>query len=339
MKRYFLKHAAVAAVALLSLPAFAQKEKKETKDDKKDVQQIIITRKGDKEQKTVIEIKGNKVLVNGKDASKMGNVTVNLNNLSDLRSMHLDGIADNRNFNFDFNNDLNKDLNLNLNSDLNDNISLFSEDSNRAMLGVTTDEDAKGAKITAITRESAASKAGLKVGDVITKINEDDIEDADDVAKAVRAHKPGDKVAVSILRDGKEQTISAELGKWKGVRINNLNATIAPMEPMALMEPFKGFNYSFGGGPKIGLSVQDTDDGKGVKVLNVADESSAAKAGLKKGDVITKINDGEVNSTDEVVQAMRDARDETSVKLQVLRDGKQQTVDVLIPRKLKTADL
>lgn len=329
MKQYFLKRATMAAIALLSLPAllFAQKEKEKNKDDKKDLQQIIITRKGDKAEKTVIEIRGDKVLVNGRDASKDGDVTVRLNNLRDIRALRFNGTDGNRDFNFNFDNDLD-----------NGRVSLFTEDANRAMLGVTTDEDERGAKVTAITRESGAEKAGLKIGDVITKVGDNAIEDADDVAKAVRQHKPGDKVKVSILRDGREQTLTAELGKWKGVRINNLNATIAPMDPTEPLS-LRRLNHSLYGGPKLGLQVQDTDDGKGVKVLSVAEESSAAKAGVKKDDIITRINDDEVNTTDEVVEAMRDARNESAVKLQVLRDGKPQTLDVRIPRKLKTADL
>lgn len=335
MKQYFLKRAFIAGVALLSVPAllFAQKEKDKVKEDKKDVQQIIITRKGDKAEKTVIEIKGDKVLVNGKDASKNGDVTVHLNNVSDINAIHfdnmrIDDMRMNRDFNFDFNND-------------NDRISLFSEDANRAMLGVVTDEAEDGAKISSITKGSGAEKAGLKVGDIITKIGDEDVDDADDVAKAVRQHKPGDKIAITVLRDGKEQKLNAELGKWKGIRINNLNATIAPAPPHApgAAVPYSRV-FSYGAGaPKLGLSVQDTDEGKGVKVLEVAEESNAAKAGVKKGDIITEINEEEVSSTDEVRQAMRDARDESSIKLQVERDGKQQTIDVRIPRKLKTADL
>jgi serine protease Do len=60
---------------------------------------------------------------------------------------------------------------------------------------------------------------------------------------------------------------------------------------------------------------------------------------VKKDDVITHINDEEVDSTDDVVRAMRDARTEGDVTLKVLRDGKEQTIEVRIPRKLKTADL
>lgn len=342
MKPIFRLRALVAAFVLLSPPAatFAQKEKNKTKED---VQQIIITRKGDKKDKTVIEIKGDKVLVNGKDVSKDGNVTVNLSNLSDIneiqlralsaqdraRAVQLRALRDhNNNFNFDFNNGLDDDA-----------VSLFSEDANRAMLGVTTDEDDEGAKITTVSKESAAAKAGLKEGDVITKIGDDAIEDSDDVSKAVRKHKPGDKITVTFLRDGTEQKLTAELGRWKGVRINNLNATIAPVEPFEPAQPFNDFIYRSGSTPKLGLTVQDTDDGNGVKVLNVADDSNAAKAGVKQDDIITQINDEKISSTDDVVQTLRQARTQPNMKLKLLRDGKEQTLDVRTPRKLKTTNL
>ena len=74
-----------------------------------------------------------------------------------------------------------------------DHLSLFTEDSNRAMMGVSTknNEDSKveGAEITSVSKGSAADKAGLQAGDVITKIGNKKIEKAEDVSKAVREHK------------------------------------------------------------------------------------------------------------------------------------------------------
>jgi serine protease Do len=91
--------------------------------------------------------------------------------------------------------------------------------------------------------------------------------------------------------------------------------------------------------PKLGLSVQDTDDGKGVKVLDVDNESNAAKAGVKKDDVIISINDKEVNSADEVAKIVRDNREKVSMKLKVNRGGKTQDIEVKLPRKLATKDI
>jgi serine protease Do len=111
----------------------------------------------------------------------------------------------------------------------------------------------------------------------------------------------------------------------------------APFSPDA--PPAVGGTYFRSGQPRLGLSIQDTEDGKGVKVLAVAEESNAAKAGLKKDDIITHINDEEVNSADEVSEVVRDNKDEPSMKMKVIRNGKSQDIEVRTPRKLKTTNL
>ena len=341
MKQYFVKKMVIAGFVMLAVPAslWAQKEKdKEEKDkDKNEVEQIIITRKGAADEKTVIEINGDKVKVNGKNVEDLKNeeVTVRRNKLRDVRALNRTRVtaANGQNWNLNFDED---------------QISLFSEDSNRAMLGVVTepgsDDTIKGAKISSISKESAAEKAGLKKGDIITKIGDAKVEGANDVAVAIKKHKPGDKVAVTILRDGKEQKLTAELGKWKGVNVGTITAPRIMMTPdvwaPGAPNPPAAGNFYYGGSqPRLGLAVQDTEDGKGVKVLSVTEDSNAAKAGLKKDDVITHINGEEVESADEVSRMVRDSRSEPSVKMKVLRNGKTQDIEVRIPRKLKTANL
>lgn len=322
MKKYLIKTFVVAGVALCTLSSlFAQdaKEKEKTKD-KKDVQQIIITRKGHADEKTVIEIKGDKVIVNGKDVkdSKDEDVSVRVNKIRDVMALRAQAAPRVESWNFNMDND--------------DHISLFTEDANRAMLGVMTESDDKGARITSVTKESAAEKAGLKAGDIITKVDDQKIEGTGDVTKAIRKNKPGTKVTVTFLRDGKEQKVTTELGKWKGVQMNteNFHFTMPEIPRIA---------YGYGGAPKLGLSVQDTEDGKGVKVLEVEEDSNAAKAGVREGDIITKVNDEEVNNTDEILTQVGANRNKPGYRLQILRNGKSQTIEVKVPRKLKTADI
>lgn len=313
----------VACLVLLTIPALAQKEKEDKL--KKETEHIVIIRDASNEGKTVIEIDGDQIKVNGQEVEKgkNGGVTVQRHRYSGNppRAMRAQG--------FDM-----------LLYDLDHNMSLFSEDANRAMLGVVTDEADKGARITSITGESAAEKAGLKVGDVITHIGNKEVDGASDVAEAIREHKPGDKVTVRYLRDGKEMKVTAELGKWKGVKINTLPNRVMAPEVWAPAPPAPGFRTIYGGGqPKLGLSIQDSDEGNGVKVLDVAEESNAAKAGLKEDDVITHIDGREVKSTDEVIRMIRDSREKTSVNIQLLRNGRSQKIDVKMPRKIKTAHL
>jgi serine protease Do len=108
---------------------------------------------------------------------------------------------------------------------------------------------------------------------------------------------------------------------------------------MSPFSPDAPFAYGMGGAPKLGLSVQDTEDGKGVKVVEVDEDSNEGKAGVKENDIITHINDEAVNSADEIARKVRTARDKASLQFKVLRNGKAQTIEVKTPRKLKTADL
>ena len=323
MKQYVLKGAGALLIVCSALAAGAQKDKAK-KDGEKQV--IVITRDGESDEKLNIELsREGKVLINGKE--KHDNVSVNVTKIKDgthVYSMPQGAIGQNWNIDYD-----------------SDRVSLFSEDSNRAMLGITTDMNDKGAEVVTVNSESAAQKAGLKKGDIITRIGNKKIEDAEDVTDAVRSHKPGEQVAITVLREGKEQQLSAKLDKYKGVymrdfspgRIFNNETMIPSIQAPAL----RGFMNN--GRPKLGLSIQDTDDGKGVKVLDVSDEGAAAKAGVKEGDIITHVDDKAVNSADEITRSLRDTKDKSAVQLKVQRNGKAQTMEIKWPRRLKTADL
>jgi serine protease Do len=336
MKRILTSLSIAAMVTVLMMPAVAnaqkedktkeKEEKEKSKEDKekrvrKESEQIIITHKGDKDEKVVLEFKDGKVIVNGKpvDEYKDDDVTIHQNRIRDLRS-------------------------YNGTMTFGDNMTLFNEDGNRAMLGVTTDKADKGAEIQEISKASAAEKAGLKEGDVITRVNDTKIEDADDLSKAIKSHKPGEKVTITYLRNDKEQKMTVELGKWKGVNFdfkNDMNFEMPNVEAFPKMAPgIRGNGVQwYGGAPKLGLSVQDTDDGKGVKVIEVDEESNAAKAGVKEDDVITHVNDKEVNSTDEIAKIVRESKEKNSLMLKLTRGGKTQNIEVKMPRKIKTADL
>lgn len=328
MKQYFFKALLVAVVATAAVPAFAQKEKEKTEKKDKGTQTIVITRTGDTDEKTVIEVVGDKVLVNGKENGKNSNVKVNVHTYNT-------GQYPTTAMRFQKNGEA-------MVYDAAQGGSFFTEDSNRAMLGVITDEDEKGAQVTSVTKESAAEKAGLKKGDIITQIGSKKVVGAEDVSEAVRAHKPGDKVAITVLRDGKEQKLNAEMGKWKGMKMSTFTAPRIQMDDFHITTPSIAMPrtaFGFGGSPKLGLSIQDREDSKGVKVTEVDEESNAAKAGIKENDIITRVNDKEVTATDEVSRAVRENKDKGPLRFEILRDGKSQSIEVRFPKKLKTADL
>ena len=100
-----------------------------------------------------------------------------------------------------------------------------------------------------------------------------------------------------------------------------------------------GQTFSFNGRPRLGIRAQDTEDGKGVKVLSVDEGSAADKAGIKQGDIITEFEGKSINSADELASAARSTKDQSAMKLKLQRDGRSQTVEVKIPKRLKTTNL
>lgn len=91
--------------------------------------------------------------------------------------------------------------------------------------------------------------------------------------------------------------------------------------------------------PQLGVRIQDTDDGSGVKVLDVNDGSLAASAGIKENDVIVSIDGKRVKDTDEARAALQAASEKTSYPMVLNRQGSVVNVDIKVPKKLKKADL
>jgi serine protease Do len=100
-----------------------------------------------------------------------------------------------------------------------------------------------------------------------------------------------------------------------------------------------GGQFFISGRPMIGIRAQDTEDGKGAKVLDVSDDSPAEKAGIREDDVITSFDGKKINNADELSAAAKEARTKTSVEIKYNRDGKSQTAEIKIPKKLKTTNL
>jgi serine protease Do len=207
--------------------------------------------------------------------------------------------------------------------------------SNKALLGVMTEKTDEGAKITDVTSESAADKAGLKDGDIITKLGDEKIADGDELYKAVGKYKPEDKVTVTYKRDGKESTASVTLQKNKDLHIyglgsnNGFNIKVAPDMR----------TYSYVRRPRMGLQVQETEEGKGVKVLSVEDESPADKAGIQEDDIILKVNDTDITTVDGLKAIIKDGKDGDSFKVTFTHGSETKTATVKYPKELKTSNL
>ncbi len=325
MKQYFLKlSGALLLLSLVANRAAAQQED----GDKKKVEKpdlIIVHPKDGKDTKVTIEVKDGEVKVNGKPLSEFNDDNVTITKRKAIEGIT---IAPSSRFRtegggsaWSFNGDGD----------------MFPGEE-RAFLGVTTDKAAEGgAKINEVSQNSAAEKAGLKKGDIIIRVNDQKIGSAEDLTKAIGKFKPEEKVTIVYKRDGKEMNQSVALGKRKMMTMAyNYNVTPRNFN----FDRLQDMNvYRMGSRGKVGIKAQEIEEGKGVKVLEVDDESPADKAGIKEGDIITEFDGTEVNSVDKLREAAVKASVKPSFKVKLTRDGKSQEVQVKIPRNLKTANL
>jgi hypothetical protein len=220
----------------------------------------------------------------------------------------------------------------------------------KARLGVFTDPERStgGAYIREVQPGSPAQAAGLKEGDKITSIDGTSIKSAEDLIETIGAHAPEDTVKIAYERSGKKNNAVAYL-----------EAAPAPPAPRGGMRSFGGpqgggempdLSQLFGGGgglfggsadgaaPKLGVTVEERADGSGVRILEVEKDGLAGKTGLKEDDVLTQLGSTKITSPQSLQSALRKMQGE-STTLRYLRNGKELTAKMSIPKKLKKMDL
>jgi serine protease Do len=154
-------------------------------------------------------------------------------------------------------------------------------------------EDARGALVNSITAGGAAEKAGLQRGDIITAINGTAVKDTNSLRNEVGQMLPGTDVKVTLLRDGKEQTVNVRLGQAQAADAAEGGDRRGP---------------GAGSGSGFGLSVEPlTRDtarqlgvaaASGLVITSVEPSSRAADAGLREGDVIEQVDGVKVTTAD-----------------------------------------
>ncbi len=322
------------AALIFASNGFAQtapKGDKGEKGEKVEKKEITIEKKvGTTKEKTVIVIDGSDITINGKPAQEYkgkGKIIID------------DDIVINGNVALVPGKSRNMTITTN---------------SNRPLLGVTTEKSEGGVTILSVVKASGADKAGLKEGDLITVINKTDITTPQQLSEMIGRQKPGDVLDIGYTRQGKPYKVKATLGKNEETYTINedgdYNFSFSPRyrEPFAFSMPrmpewdaeqFKNLYLFETRKPKFGLSIQDDEDNRGVVVTDVEDESNAFKAGLKEDDIITELDGEKVKGVDDFKSALDSKKEQPSVALKVLREGKTENITLKVPRKIKSASL
>jgi membrane-associated protease RseP (regulator of RpoE activity) len=219
-----------------------------------------------------------------------------------------------------------------------------------------------GVLIRSVVSASPADRAGLERGDVIVKVGMRDIRTPSELAEAVRANAAGRRVAVEIVRDGRRRVVEATLeerpedsgeapraeaeDRWEqrvpAPRGPKAPDTPAPMDDLHELDgldldlPDLGHLPGLMGRGRLGVRVESLNpdlasyfggrDVRGALVLDVTDDSPADRAGIRAGDVITRVNATGVTGADDLVKAVRDSDADATIAL--IRHGERETIEV-----------
>ncbi len=170
-----------------------------------------------------------------------------------------------------------------------------------------------GALVSQVAEGSAAQRAGLKSGDVITEVNGQPIERSGELSALIGMSKPGDKVKLTV---------------WRDKQARQLDATLGAMDDQTVASADDGSS----GSGKLGLAVRplsgDERRQAGVDhgLLVQRAGGAAARSGVQPGDVLLAINGKPVNSVEQVRSTLDNKP--KSVALLVLRDGNRIFVPV-----------
>lgn len=225
-----------------------------------------------------------------------------------------------------------------------------------------------GALVEDVRAGSAAEKAGIRKGDVITEFDGERVRSARHLSRLVTETPEGRTVTAGLLRDGTRHDVSVTPESGALARENGFEELLAPhrFERMPKLErdddvrrqferalpafpdveEFKRFGddfklFGYAGQSRLGVRVQELSPqlaeyfgaNDGVLVSSVEADSPAAKAGLRAGDVVTAVNGKPVTSGSELVAAVRSAEEELTIDY--MRDKKAGSTKATLETPVK----
>lgn len=246
----------------------------------------------------------------------------------------------------------------------------WSFDSEGGYLGVQTEEvnrenlakfnlrEVRGVAVAKVVENSPAQAAGLQEGDVIVKVNGDEVTSSRKLTRLISEISPDHTARLTVLRSGSERDINVTMGKRPAPKfgegafsfpdaLEKLDIPDIPeLKALPRIEMTPGAPgtpkvFTFGTRRQIGvglisLSKQLSDHfgvTNGALVDTVREDSPAAKAGLKAGDIIVEVDGKAVKGDLDIVRAISEKKD-GDISITFVRDRNRQTVRVA-PEEVK----
>ena len=204
-----------------------------------------------------------------------------------------------------------------------------------------------GVRIESVEEDSPAAKAGLQKGDVVVEFDGERVRSVRQFTRLVSETPAGRQVTAAVMRDGRRVSVNVtprDASAFRGLRDDTWRALdevremarVPPRPPStpraprpSIIEPFLMF-----GGNQLGVTVNTLSDQlkeyfgvkEGVLVTSVSEDSAAAKAGVKAGDVIVSVNGSTIEDPSDLRERMRSLDAGQEFTLGVVRDKKTMTL-------------
>ncbi|MFB6455705.1 PDZ domain-containing protein [Chitinophaga sp. Hz27] len=340
-----LSIAGFTCFSLLTKQVHAQ----QSKDKLGEFDELIIKRKSNQDGKVTVEIKNGEIFVDGKKIDQYTNPDISVSHRRitplDGNTVELSDMSGMPGFNF-FNDD---------DGDDNSEAPSMNIKPNKALLGVMTEKsEATGVTVKTVSPGTPAEKAGIKTGDIITKVDDKKIAEPKDLYETIGGYKPGDKITVTYTRNKKETKANVTLDERK----NDGNSIfLSPPSSDRSNRDFynfrgprfgQGFGQGFGddswaprgaNNVRLGLQVEDTENGDGAKVTNIDEGSAAEKAGFKMDDIVTEVAGSSVKSARDMASAYRSNLQKSTITAKVIRNGATQNLEIKVPKRINKVNL
>ncbi len=243
---------------------------------------------------------------------------------------------------------------------------ILTQPSESSYLGVQTEDISRenlskyglsavrGVGVDKVVKDSPAAKGGLQKGDVILKFEGEEVSSVRKLTRLIAETAPDHTTKLTVLRDGGEREIAVTLGKkempqfsgsgfglgnWQDFSgaLPNLSRTVQPFPLPPTGDDANVLIYRNGASRQIGVGVMPLTkqlgdyfgaaEGKGLLINEVRENSPAAKAGLKAGDVIVEVEGKEIKGMTDLIRAVNEKK-EGGVSLTFLRAKNRQTISV-----------
>ena len=201
--------------------------------------------------------------------------------------------------------------------------------------------DEYGVEVTSVEDDSPASKAGLKVSDVVIEFNGHRVESTTQFVRMVRETPSGRQAKMLVYRNGGSQNLTATIATRtkKTVTMPDMGAIIREHIGnnidihMDIPKAMMSWKSSMLGVEAEGLDSQLAQYfgvEKGVLIRSVIKGSAAEKAGLKAGDVLTKVDDSKVTAPRDITAVIRNLKEKRTFAVTFVRDKRESSAQVTI---------